>query len=368
MAAVVHRGMIAMDSVQTSVPAGPASRSTCCTSVFGHAAFRGQQEAWCATSTAGGDAVVLFPDRRRQVDLLPGAGALPRRRRHRRLAADRADARPGRGAAPGRRRRRGAQFLAVAARRRAAVRAQLTRRRARAALRHARAARRRPASSPCCRTCRSRSSPSTRRIASASGAMTSAPNTASSPRIAANYPRRAAHRADGHRRSARPAPTSSSGSALDAARGLHHQLRPARTSATRSSSATSRASSCCASCARHKGESGIVYCLSRKKVEDIAEWLNKEGIRALPYHAGMDRARARAPTRTPSSRRRASASSPPSPSAWASTSRTCAMSPISTCRPRSRPTTRRPAAPAATACRPRPGCATAWPTSCSAAA
>jgi ATP-dependent DNA helicase RecQ len=39
--------------------------------------------------------------------------------------------------------------------------------------------------------------------------------------------------------------------------------------------------------ARHKGNSGIVYCLSRKKVDDIAEWLNKEGIRALPYHAGM---------------------------------------------------------------------------------
>jgi ATP-dependent DNA helicase RecQ len=38
---------------------------------------------------------------------------------------------------------------------------------------------------------------------------------------------------------------------------------------------------------RHKGNSGIVYCLSRKKVEDVAEWLNKEGIRALPYHAGM---------------------------------------------------------------------------------
>ncbi|MBP1849896.1 DNA helicase RecQ [Rhizobium halophytocola] len=39
----------------------------------------------------------------------------------------------------------------------------------------------------------------------------------------------------------------------------------------------------------HKGESGIVYCLSRAKVEDTAEWLDKQGIRALPYHAGMDR-------------------------------------------------------------------------------
>ncbi len=38
----------------------------------------------------------------------------------------------------------------------------------------------------------------------------------------------------------------------------------------------------------HAGESGIVYCLSRKKVEQTAEWLNEQGLRALPYHAGMD--------------------------------------------------------------------------------
>nr|WP_210283180.1 DNA helicase RecQ [Devosia subaequoris] len=39
--------------------------------------------------------------------------------------------------------------------------------------------------------------------------------------------------------------------------------------------------------AGHKGSSGIVYCLSRAKVEDIADWLSNKGIRALPYHAGM---------------------------------------------------------------------------------
>ncbi|MEP3046924.1 MAG: DNA helicase RecQ [Roseibium sp.] len=38
---------------------------------------------------------------------------------------------------------------------------------------------------------------------------------------------------------------------------------------------------------KHDGESGIVYCLSRAKVEDIAEWLNSKGIKALPYHAGL---------------------------------------------------------------------------------
>ena len=39
--------------------------------------------------------------------------------------------------------------------------------------------------------------------------------------------------------------------------------------------------------ARHKGESGIVYCLSRKKTEETAAMLAAEGVRALPYHAGM---------------------------------------------------------------------------------
>jgi ATP-dependent DNA helicase RecQ len=38
------------------------------------------------------------------------------------------------------------------------------------------------------------------------------------------------------------------------------------------------------------GKSGIVYCLSRKKVEELAETLKVNGIKALPYHAGMDSA------------------------------------------------------------------------------
>ncbi|ASK34653.1 DNA helicase RecQ [Alcanivorax sp. N3-2A] len=37
----------------------------------------------------------------------------------------------------------------------------------------------------------------------------------------------------------------------------------------------------------HQGEAGIVYCLSRNKVEQTAEWLTREGIPALPYHAGL---------------------------------------------------------------------------------
>jgi ATP-dependent DNA helicase RecQ len=43
--------------------------------------------------------------------------------------------------------------------------------------------------------------------------------------------------------------------------------------------------------AEHTGDCGIVYCLSRKKVEETAEFLNENGIRALAYHAGMDHAK-----------------------------------------------------------------------------
>lgn len=38
----------------------------------------------------------------------------------------------------------------------------------------------------------------------------------------------------------------------------------------------------------HSGDAGIVYCLSRKKVDSIAEWLVGKGINALPYHARLD--------------------------------------------------------------------------------
>ena len=40
----------------------------------------------------------------------------------------------------------------------------------------------------------------------------------------------------------------------------------------------------------HRGQSGIVYCASRRKTEEFAEYLRHSGIRALPYHAGMEKA------------------------------------------------------------------------------
>src|SRR3978361_921187 len=39
---------------------------------------------------------------------------------------------------------------------------------------------------------------------------------------------------------------------------------------------------------QNQGKSGIIYCLSRKKVEEVAEALNLNGVKALPYHAGLD--------------------------------------------------------------------------------
>lgn len=39
--------------------------------------------------------------------------------------------------------------------------------------------------------------------------------------------------------------------------------------------------------AEHAGDAGIVYCLSRNRVETVAEWLNAGGFNALPYHAGL---------------------------------------------------------------------------------
>jgi ATP-dependent DNA helicase RecQ len=42
--------------------------------------------------------------------------------------------------------------------------------------------------------------------------------------------------------------------------------------------------------AEHPGEAGIVYCLSRNSVDEIAEFLEEHGVNALPYHAGLDSA------------------------------------------------------------------------------
>ena len=73
------------------------------------------------------------------------------------------------------------------------------------------------------------------------------------------------------------------------------------------------------------GESAIVYCLSRQNTEDLAADLTEEGIRALPYHAGLDPSVRRARRKNGSSGTKSQWLRRPSPLAWASTSRTCAL-------------------------------------------
>ena len=114
--------------------------------------------------------------------------------------------------------------------------------------------------------------------------------------------------------------------------------------------------------ARHEGESGIVYCLSRKKTEETAALLAACGVRALAYHAGMD-TEAREEHQNVFMTEPGVSSSPPSPSGWGSTRRTCATCSTPTCRAASRRTTRRSAGPGATGRAPRRTCSTASPTS-----
>ena len=141
-----------------------------------------------------------------------------------------------------------------------------------------------------------------------------------------------------------------------------------RTSSTASRRRTSRARQLLELLrTEHPGDAGIVYCLSRASVDRTAEFLAGEGFTALPYHAGLDAAHARAQPGAVPARGRRRSWSRRSRSAWASTSPTCASSRTSTCRSRSRATTRRRAAPAATGCRRPPGSPTASPTSCSSA-
>ena len=149
---------------------------------------------------------------------------------------------------------------------------------------------------------------------------------------------------------------------------LRRELRPAQhplPDRAEERAAPSSSSTCCAPSTRATRASSTASRASRSSRPPSSS--SRKGIAALPYHAGLDARDPRRATRRGSCARTASSWSRRSPSAWASTSPTCASSPTSTCRSRSRATTRRPAAPAATACRPRPGSPTASPTSCSSA-
>ena len=118
------------------------------------------------------------------------------------------------------------------------------------------------------------------------------------PRLPAGVPRadgaaralrrRAAHRAHGHGRRASPARTSSSGCSWKR-RASSSAASTGPTSATPSSRRRTPTTQLLRFIEReHEGDAGIVYCQSRKRVEEIAQTLSEQGIDALPYHAGLD--------------------------------------------------------------------------------
>ena len=102
-----------------------------------------------------------------------------------------------------------------------------------------------------------------------------------------------------------------------------------------------------------RDEAGIVYALSRKRVEQVTERLRGAGLQRPPIMPVCPTRNA-AGCRMPSGATTCVSWWPPWPSAWASTSPTCALWCTMTCPRAWRATTRRPAGPAGTACRPRP--------------
>ena len=77
---------------------------------------------------------------------------------------------------------------------------------------------------------------------------------------------------------------------------------------------------------RYKDQSGIIYCFSRRQVDELAGSLKSHGYSALPYHAGLDDYRAQTRIKKPSFVTTYRLSLPPSLSEWVSTSPTCVLS------------------------------------------
>jgi superfamily II DNA/RNA helicase len=103
-------------------------------------------------------------------------------------------------------------------------------------------------------------------------------------------PARAAHRADRHRRPADPRRDRAAPAAGRRAP-VRVLVRPPNIRYQIVEKANGRKQLLDFITTEHGGDAGIVYCLSRKKVEETAEFLNENGIRALAYHAGMDYAK-----------------------------------------------------------------------------
>ena len=211
------------------------------------------------------------------------------------------------------------------------------------------------------------SSPSTRRTASRSGGTTSGPSTAQLRQLRELFPQAviAAFTATATTRVAgRHQARSSAWSGRRSFQGsfnranLFYEVRP-KQGAYEQIVDYIRA---------HRDESGIIYCQSRAEHRAAGRAAARRRLqRRVAYHAGLDSDERRA-GRKSSSATTCRSSSRPSRSAWASTSPTCASSSTTTCRRTWRATTRRAAAPAATASRPSASCSTATATSSSSSA
>ena len=210
-------------------------------------------------------------DRRRQVAVLPGAGAGARRPRRRRLAADLADEGPGRQRCVGNGVPAACYNSALSRRgRRADVTRGVRDGALPAAVRGARAPgrrRRRRVPAGCSRPAASASSRSTRRTASASGGTTSGPSTGSSAQLRERCPASSLHAYTATATGARAPATSSRSSACATPRelvGSFDRPEPRLPGAARDRRSSAQILDVLA---RHRGEAGIIYCISRKEVD-----------------------------------------------------------------------------------------------------
>ena len=148
----------------------------------------------------------------------------------------------------------------------------------------------------------SRCSPSTKRTASRNGATISGPNTCSF-RCSMSGILGSSYRTHGHGRSANVRTEIIARLGLDHARVFVSSFDRPNIRYTIVDKSDGRTQLLGFIRDEHPGEAGIVYCLSRRKVDETAAWLATKGVRALPYHAGMDTMR-RADHQAVSTRRR----------------------------------------------------------------
>ena len=100
------------------------------------------------------------------------------------------------------------------------------------------------------------------------------------------FPEGTTHRADRHRRCAHPRRDRRAAGPVDGAP-IHLRLRSAQYPLPHRTQAQPKTQLLRFLKEEHPDDAGIIYCLSRKRTEEVAAWLQGEGYNALPYHAGL---------------------------------------------------------------------------------